>query len=216
MYDVPMNKDLLKKPRISNWIAGPAIAIAWVLFFPAGIYLTYIRASIDKKAAMTISIFLIILGVIYFIGGLRFLSGGLVGDDLVNMNALIIMGLILNFIGIYTRKSAKRFLKYIVLVIDQEYRSIEDIADAMSTTYDVAKKHLTRLIKDGYFRGCYIDEAIGEIVFPMDNSKPINVKVNVLPAEGETRLVECKSCGAHNKVIGKVGQCEYCRSSINA
>lgn len=210
MYDVPINKDSLRKPKISGWVAGPAIVIAWILFWPVGIFLTYKRASIDKKAAMTISIFLIIIGVIFLFGGLRFLSGGLIGDDLANMNALIIMGLILIFIGIYTVKSAKRFLKYIELIVDQEYTSINDIADSMLTTYDIAMKHIKRLIKDGYFNGCFINEATGEIVFPMNSSKANDIETN------NFLEVECKSCGAHNKVIaGTVGLCEYCRSSIN-
>jgi hypothetical protein len=211
-----MNKDSLRKPRISGWVAGPAIAIAWFLFWPVGIFLTYKRARVDKKAAVIISIILIILGSILLIGALRFLGGGLNGDDLANMNALAIMGSILVFIGIYTIKSAKRYLKYITLVVDQECTSIDNIAHSISTTYDVAKRDLERLIRDGYFNGSYIDESTREIILPTNNIKVNNVVINYSLDNNDPQAVTCKGCGANNKVsAGTVGECEFCGSPIS-
>lgn len=216
MYDDILNKELLRKPKITSWISGPAIILCWFLFWPLGIYLTYKRARIDKKAAIIISIIVIILGAIFFLGGLRFLSGGLIGDDIANMNALIIMGIILISIGIYTRKSAKRFLNYLDLVVDQGYSSIDSVAASMSTNYDVAKRDLQKLIGDGYLNGSYIDESAREIVFPMNKSITYKITVNDSLDNNEPKAVACKSCGAINKVIaGTVGECEFCGSPIS-
>lgn len=221
MYNVAVDKDLLKKPKISGWVAGPAIAIAWFLFWPVGIYLTYRRARIDKRAAIVISSIVIVLGLIFFIGGLRFLSGGLTGDDAANMNVLIIMGLIFIFMGVYTRKSAKRFLKYISLVVDNSYRSIEDIAQVMNTSYDKAAKDLRILLKDGYFNGYYIDDSTMRIGLyetrTVESDAIIDQKIKEdLQDKSEEYTVACKSCGANNKVIaGKVGECEFCGSPIS-
>jgi hypothetical protein len=56
MYDDILNKELLRKPKLNGWTSGTAIVLLWFLFWPLGIYLTYKRARIDKKAAIIISI----------------------------------------------------------------------------------------------------------------------------------------------------------------
>jgi hypothetical protein len=206
MYNDMLNKDLLKKPKITGWISGPTIVLFILLFWPVGIYLAYKRARIDKKAAVTISTLIIILGVIFLFNTSRFFSNGLVGIDVENIIFCIITGTILISFGIYTRRSAKRFLNHIELVVEQGDTSIDNIADSMSSTYDEVKKDMQELIGDEYFNGSFPDGSRREMVFSMNDSL------------GKTgpQAAACKSCGAINKVnAGAVGECEFCGSPIS-
>jgi hypothetical protein len=146
----------------------------------------------------------------------KFFSGGLTGNDLANAMVLIIIGAALIFMGIYTRKSAKRFLNYLDLVVDQGYSSIDSIAASMSSTYDLTKRDLQKLMGDGYLSGSYIDDSTREIMFPRSNSIQYDTAINDIIVNNGPQAVTCKGCGANNKIIaGTVGECEFCGSPIS-
>jgi hypothetical protein len=143
-------------------------------------------------------------------------SNKLVDGSIEDIVALVTIGGTLISIGIYTIRSAKRFLRYIDLVVEQEVTSLDSIAGSMSTSYDVAKKDLQKLISDGYLTGSYIDDSTREVVFPRKNPIQYTVTVNDLPVNNVPQAVTCKSCGANNEVIiGSVGECEFCGSPIS-
>jgi succinate dehydrogenase hydrophobic anchor subunit len=202
------------------WLSWPAIVIICILFWPLGIFLIWKRTTMDKKAAMNAGKSMSIIGWILLVLGFLILIGGLsepVSDTsgiIVDFIIFIGGGLALIILGAKRKKEAVRFKKYIDMVINQRITSIDNIAASFPTTYDIANKDLQKMIKKGFFMDAFINQSEREIVLPHEQQNIKNDQSQGYNA-GEMQIVNCKSCGAHNKLVkGSVGECEYCGSPI--
>lgn len=216
------NDELFKDPQISWWLSWPVIIIATIVFWPVGIFLIWKRTTIDKKAAMISGNIINIIGWISIaiagLGLLVSLSEGIGSDDVYMIIFFIVAGGALIFLGREVKKSAEKFKKYIAIIVNNEETSIDNIAAAIPTSYEVAKKDLQKMINRGYFAGAYINETSKEIILPkeqkaynIDTSEKVNLNTSL-----EMIVVTCKGCGANNKIAkGNVDKCQYCGSPIS-
>jgi hypothetical protein len=83
----------------------------------------------------------------------------------------------------------------------------------------MVSKDLQKMIDAGYFSGAYIDITQREIILaktamPQEYVSPISPSAQAPSPQAQERIVSCKSCGANNKVMGQLGECEYCGSHL--
>ena len=209
-----VNDDILKNPKLTVWLKWPVIIILTILFWPLGICLIWKRINIDKKTAMLSGKYINVSGWIFLslalLGLLACSSEGFKSDDVEMITFFTMAGIAFILLGNNTKKKAKEFKKYISIVINQEITSIDDIAFAIPTTYDNAKKQLGKMIDNGYFEGAYIDEYKREIVV----AKKQELLYNETASAGDQKSMEmivvtCNGCGANNKLVkGSVGECK--------
>ncbi len=198
---------LTQKPEVSAWFSAPVILFFWILFFPIGIYLTYKRGALDKKASIIIGRILVGIGVFWSIGAIVEWTSPELGSHTFTVFAILNLG-----IGIYNIKYGKRCMKYISLIGEQDYRSLEEIAAQTGMRYHTVKLDIRKLLKAGYFRDHYLNEESGCLEAYSDKSSKREAKQS---AEEPLYAVNCKSCGAPQNVKKGNSRCEYCGSTIN-
>ena len=200
-----------KKPTSTGWI------IFWfILFWPIGLYLLIKRSSVDKSATMksnkplyVVSYILILLGVMYLIMAFSV--------DTIFLAGTVIFGgggVIIYCFARKTKRTGERYRKYISLIVNQNQTSIDNIASAVGVSYNVTAKELQKMIDSGYFVGAYIDTTERDIVLAKTAQPQASVSFTPSTVQLQERVVVCGSCGANNKVIGQVGECEYCGSHL--
>jgi DeoR/GlpR family transcriptional regulator of sugar metabolism len=127
----------------------------------------------------------------------------------------IIAGAALVLLGNNMTRSARRFKKYLAIIVNQNMTSIDNIAAASAVTYDTAKKDIQNMIDKGYFSGAYINDGTRELVLPQYEHRE-SAAMDNYEQHLETKVVACRSCGANNTVIvGRTSECEFCGSPIN-
>jgi hypothetical protein len=119
------------------------------------------------------------------------------------------------------KKSGETYKKYIEIVINQQQRTIDNIATQMGIPYDKTVKGLQDMIDKGYFSGAYIDQANHEIVFPYDRAQKIfqqpEVQVDTNAAPVQRHMVKCPNCGGNNVInVGQICECDFCGSPLEA
>lgn len=209
----------VEKPKVSGAYSWPVIVLAFIFFWPLGIYLLVKRNSVDKKSALTTGKLVVGFGyasiAFSILGMFAAPTDGVDSSDISMIIFFLITGLVLLFIGKRMKKAAERCKKYIAIIANQHITSIDQIAQAASVGYETAKKDLEKMIHQGYFSGAYINEGAREIVLPGSHVSRDHMANNVIrPAQ--TKVVTCKNCGATNTVVsGSAAECEFCGSPIN-
>jgi len=199
-----------KKPTSWGWI------IFWlILFWPIGLFLLVKKIAVDKTATInsgkgiTIASYILIgFGVIYIIMAFNdpemLLAAFLFGGG----------GILLNWFARKLKRTGERYKKYITMVVNQNQTSIDNIASVVGISYDVVIKDLQKMIDSGYFVGAYIDISQREIVLAKSSDEQITPSSASLSVPQQERVVICKSCGANNRVLSQVGECDYCGSPL--
>jgi hypothetical protein len=201
-----------KKTLSWGWI------IFWIfIFWPVGLFLLLRRFAVDKsavlrsvKAITVVSYILMGLGVIYLL--ISFAD-----NNRSVITAAIIFGgggILINRFAKKTKLTGERYKKYISLVVNQNQSSIDNIASAIGIPYETAVKDLQKMINIGYFTGAYIDVAQRDIVLAKPAPQQIIAPSAATVGIAHERVVTCGSCGANNKVIGQIGECEFCGSYL--
>jgi hypothetical protein len=212
------------KPSSPSW----AVVILLLIFFwPVGLFILYKKVTGDKTAALQNSKVLNTVGWVFAVFAVIYIlmavSGEMKASDAFCAFAFFGAGGALMIYGAKRmKKNAEKLKKYISIVINNNQTSIDNIAAAIPTDYEQAKKDLQKMIDNDYFQGAYIDTANREIVLPKrENSQSTNMSGNNIQHEnrdmGQLRfkVVICKNCGANNKIAeGKICECEYCGSPL--
>lgn len=170
-----------------------------------------IISTIKGKIASILGYFLvIILGLPLVMN--TYPDGGVIPFVLVMMG----LGVLLIVYGIRTKRSLKRFKKYINIITAENNTSLENIAGQTSQSTDFVMKDMQMMINKKYFIDAYIDEKANEIVLKKRDHIVTNVQV-----ENNTSVemisVTCKGCGATNSIQKSIGsECEFCGSALGA
>ncbi|MCL2136975.1 MAG: hypothetical protein FWH40_05590 [Coriobacteriia bacterium] len=206
-----MNNQGTTKKTLPNYII-------WLLvfFWPIGLYLLYTHMTSDKTDLMRNSKILKNFGIGFFIFGAISTVSFLVRLDEfgISANILYIFFAISFAVGgfmmirLSQRKMlmAQRYRKYIAQIVNQDKRSLNDIAFALEIEYPEVVSDLEKMIELGFFTNAYIDEKSRSIVLPdlLPNDKDDHI-----------RVVRCSSCGGNNKLAAnKPPICEYCDSAL--
>lgn len=221
----------LKEEGFKNGKEGDRLGLDYfllIIFWPVGLFLLIRKLATDKSALMSgktgsltvVALFLTIFGGLGFLGMLLDTSGdteGVLGGAIIVI-AMMVGGILLLRKASKTKKTAIRYKKYIDIVVNQDVRSLDNISSAVGLPYDVVAKDLQDMINIGYLKDAYINQGNREITLKQHESV-IYTQVSVVGqvAAVQTKAVRCTGCGANNVVtVGKVSECEYCGTPINA
>lgn len=115
-------------------------------------------------------------------------------------------------------KLIKTFSDYSARLAADPEKSIDLLASATGVTVATATKNISDMIATGFFPNCYLDGQRNKLVFPtMQPQSPTTANgSNVQSQSVKYTTVQCKGCGATNKIVsGTVGECEFCGSQIS-
>ena len=199
---------ITKKPIAWGWII-----LAFILFWPVGAVLLFMRLNTDKAATIKsgntiaiISYILMGLGVFYLLMALYGRGGG----SILFAIACGIGGFWINRVAKKTKATGEKYKQYISLVVNESQTSIDTIAALVGVPYEVAVQDLQSMINAGFFTGAYID--LSARVIALAQTQVVYQQQSAVIVQ--ERVVVCSSCGAHNRVIRQVGECEYCGSPL--
>ncbi len=116
-------------------------------------------------------------------------------------------------------KLIRTFYDYSARLSADTEKSIDLLASSTGTTVAVATKNISDMLAAGFFPNCYLDGQHNRLVVPAVSQQRVPAFSASVPNAATQRVkyttVQCKNCGATNKVIlGTVGECEYCGSPL--
>jgi len=208
----------------------PKKSISWgwvifwlIIFWPIGLFLVIRKLATDKSALMSgktgaisaVAWFLIVFGGLGFLGAIS--DETTEGSVIVVLILFIVGGVLLLRKAKQIKKTAAKYKKYIDLVVNQNVRSIDNIASTVGLSYDMVLKELQDMIDIGYLKDAYINMDSRTIEFKQFGQQAFTPASNPGQASGQTTTVRCSGCGANNVVVvGMVTECEYCGNPISA
>ena len=206
--------------KVSIWYSWPVIILSIFRFWPVSIFLISKRVSVDRKAA------LIVGNIIGFVGGLFYTIGILMAlacimvdkmssAEIVIILFFIIAGFVLRRLAKKLRKDAEEIRQYLVMIVNNNVRNMNDIASAFGKTYEDVKKDIEKMIQKEYLKNAYIDESAKKIVLAGGGWETDGGEQTQGTSENNgKRSVTCRCCGANNTISGERGECEYCGSPL--
>lgn len=197
--------------------------IFWlIIFWPVGLYLLVKKLATDQSALMsgkTSKLPVVGWGLIAFgvMGFFVEFSDTPDASGLMLGLAFVIGGVLLILKVSKTKKTAVKYKKYIDTVVNQNIRSIDNIASIVGLPYDVVAKDLQDMIDAGYLKDAYIHQSNREIILKQQETATYTQETYTDQTAPQTKAARCPGCGANNVVIvGQVSECEYCSTPISA
>ncbi|WP_040211136.1 DUF2975 domain-containing protein [Clostridium polynesiense] len=216
-----MNLNMKDNGRIKWWLTWPVLIFSTILFWPVGIYLIWKRIDSDKSSAFKVSKLLEIIGWFLAVMGILFVIGVIsdpeipVGDISFGIVLFVGGGIALILLGKSIKKKAQRYKEYIAMIVNQRITSIDEIASAIPTSYDMAKRDIQDMIDKNFFTNAYINDNTRKLVLPKIVDYKINSGINANSDNDENINVTCSGCGAVNSLNkGKSEECEFCGSPL--
>lgn len=212
------------------------IALAYILFFPAGIYLMVVKLNKDsgnmigngkcaKRVGKVFLAFAVIYLLLVFFDSMQFTKEQ--GDNLVLMFAIFfIIGIFHLLYGKKYMKLGEDYEKYAAAIKHNRNGSLDLLAQNTGDSYETVCSKLQKMINMQLFPGSYIDNSARRLISPIFEgqareascSTSAQTKTN---AERESekpegpRTVKCPNCGGVNTITGTKGnECEYCGSPL--
>ena len=191
------------------------IVIAFVIFWPIGMFLLIKKIAIERGTALTCSKSVTNLSYVLFGLAVVYMLMALTGNmHFVVAGAMcIIGGYVMHLYANKSKVTSGKYKKYIDLVVNHRQTSIDNIAVAVGVTYSAAVFDLQKMISSGYFTGTRIDHSNRAIIMnaPQFGSDPFAKSSK----REQDRVASCESCGANNVVTsGRLPECEYCGSPL--
>lgn len=181
-----------------------AIVVAFILFWPLGLYWYLKRIKVNKKDALNSWKVALGFGILLLIFGFSTVGEGFGVLYLAGGVALIVSSII-------SKSNSKKIKKYLSVIINSNVLQLDNISSTVGKPYDVVVEDIQKMIDKGFLKDAHIDNSQRIIVLSTtDTSAQINSMTNTLP----TRVVTCQCCGANNSIAGDIGECEYCGSAL--
>lgn len=197
--------------------------IFWlIIFWPVGLHLLVKKLATDQSALMsgkTSKLPVVGWGLIAFgvMGFFVEFSDTPDASGLMLGLAFVIGGVLLLLKVSKTKKTAVKYKKYIDTVVNQNVRSMDNIASILALPYDVVAKDLQEMIDIGYLKDAYIHQSNREIILKQQETATYTQETYTDHTAPQTKAARCPGCGANNVVIvGQVSECEYCSTPISA
>lgn len=181
--------------------------------------------SVIKRLKLKAALQIIFGSVLAVFNGLIVLIGVLsmeAADELfivMFFSALTALGTLLIIKGKKKLRLIKNYYDYSARLDADPTKSIALLASSTGVTVAAATKNISEMIALGFFPGCCLDEYGSRLVTP--NAAPVQQTAftpvyNATTQNTRYVTVQCKGCGATNKIIaGSVGECEFCGSKIS-
>jgi hypothetical protein len=193
--------------------------IALIVFWPVGLYLLSRVMSQDRSAAVKGSSSPGVLGYILLgIGAIGMFSLFTSGESIKGENEGTLLVCIMFVVGgmlVVVRagrykRDAKKYRRYIDIVVNHNQSSIDGIAAAVGVPYETARDNLQQMIDKRFFPGAYIHEGNRQLVRQVQQPAAAGA-----PAYSGAFVKACSGCGANNTVWpGRANECEYCGSPL--
>ena len=215
------------------------VFVAFIVFWPFGLILFFVKLSSDKSATMNSGNGLYVVSIIMLIIGILILyvssTNDMVGNSGYAAGCLVLVGAICaNRTARRAKRNGKCYKKYIELIVNQGQTSIDVIAVSAKVPYQTVLTDLLKMIQLGYFSGAHIDYAYRRIVLArpdfatplpnpvyqtpiaqFNNNAAVAASAIAPPVPPQISLISCSSCGANNRVVaGRLADCEYCGSPL--
>lgn len=222
IYGIP-DKDYF----FDNWIV---IFFTLFWFTPIGILLLLRKISLHRRNLFKSGNISIVFGIFFIFIGFCFqlllVPNNQLGIELAlepdEVELIIgfmlfnyITGAIILIIGILTKIKARRYRKYISLIVNCKTNDLTEISNKMRLSLKKVIKDLNILISKRYLERYVIDIKQNKIYLPEEVLERMKQEVEERKnQEKYIRPVQCKNCGANNLLKEQVGRCEYCNSYI--
>jgi len=193
----------------------PHIVGLLIVFWPVGLFLLYRHNTSDRTNLLKNANISLYFGIGFLIAGLFETGAGLSGLSNIAYRPYdpfsLIMGVMflaggvaMVWLSVNQRSLAKRYKRYIALIVNNGICSLERIVQATGFQYPKAAADLQKMIDLGFFDGAYLDEARGLVVLPEKLADTLVV-----------RSLHCDRCGANNKLTASQAPiCAYCGSPL--
>ena len=206
----------------SSKLSAPWVVIAALLFllWPLGLVLLVKKLTFDRSATFKCGTGLTVLSLMIILLGSAYLSYSVYRESHLSIHASILTagGIWLFILAMCTAAKARRYRKYIDLVVNHSQTSIEYMAAEVGVPYNKAVDDLRKMVSARYFPGAHVSIPRKELFFSHTQPAPVRDWKNDAPAAGSqaaNRVVSCKGCGANNKIpAGQLAECEYCGSPL--
>lgn len=221
-----------------GFYSWPIILLALYFFFPLGIFMIIKKSRIHRRNIFTVgqktfssAISLFIFGFVLYIPKIllkiaevsstnevdaEFVS--IVNSDFYSKvlnigNWFFILGFIVLIISFYQKYKGEKYRNYISIIVNKETENLDEIAKKMNLGKYKVIQDIKVLIKRRYLPDTYELDLEENRVYdvPKDKRKKEEKEKE---KEKNTRVVKCSNCYANNKLVEKIGRCEYCNSYI--
>ncbi len=196
------------------FISWTAIIIAFVVFWPVGFLLLYLRFTNNSGKLKTNAILLIVVAITcYFMTfvGISVTLEDLSTDFAINLFMIIFFlggGIASTIFAIKFMRKHKCYNKYVEKIGARVKISVDELSQLVGNTREITIKNVSEAIKYKMLKG-YINENDEIIIRP---SSDFNINIE---RKQEIVTVQCKNCGANNKfIVGRENRCEFCDSVL--
>ncbi len=214
--DAEVYNKIKRQEKIEFSLTWPVIILAFIIFFPLGIYLTYRKMNEDKEAALKIYKVIKLFGWFFLAGFAINLKGYIEvgGDEYIEALWPCLLFTVVFFIwGSNSKARSNRYKKYIKLVLIERKLKVEDIANSLGLSKQIVRADLIKMSAKNYFPAGYFDISSDSMAFPYRDAWKEYPEPTI---KVELKVVTCKGCGASNTVLeGAVAECEYCGSKLS-
>jgi hypothetical protein len=121
----------------------------------------------------------------------------------------LFVGIFSLLVGVNTKRKAKLFHRYALVVENMGSAPVDEIAAAMGVTGAEAESDLIKMVERGYFAKAYVNRKTREFIVMRADGRGAGRRT-----ARQKRLI-CESCGAANTVtVGQAASCIYCDSPL--
>lgn len=194
-----------------------AIVLAFIIFWPIGCILLYLRWVQYGGSYKAVSNILALVGIFLLLfGGLCLLTFEDASEFFSSLIVLVVPGAICVYIWQKRRKKFIQYDKYLSYINVRRKIKLDKLCDDLNVDSSSAIATLTEMINKKVLNAYLTDD---ELVLSNSNAKSDATFVQDTSEESkkkETKVVKCKECGAKNTVtVGEASECEYCGSALN-
>ncbi len=188
--------------KVRSW---GAIVVAFILFWPLGLYWYIKRLNINRNDALNSWKVMLGFGIWFTFLGLSTAGVGVGVPYLIG-------GIILLVSAIVHKSNAKKTKKYLSIIINGGVTQIVNIASSTGKSVDTVRADIQKMIDKRFLKaGTYIDASTDEVKIPNMSGSAASTPEN---ASIPPKTVVCKCCGANNTVTSAASVCEYCGSAL--
>lgn len=214
--DIEIYNKIKGQETIEIYLTWPVIIMAFLIFFPLGIYLIYKKTNKDKEVALKMYKVIKFFGWLFLAVFAFSLKGYLEfgGDEYIEpLTSSLFFAAIFFIWGRNSKARSIRYKQYIKSVLIEQKRKVEDIANSLRLSKQIVRNDLFKMSAKNYFPAGYFDMSSDSMIFPYMDFRKEYPKTTI---KTEIKVVTCKGCGASNTMLeGAVAECEYCGSKLN-
>ena len=188
------------------------IILAFIIFWPVGCILLYLKWRMELGKYKAFSRALFITGIGIFLFGLLsvavFIDSKEIENVIISIIIFVTPGMLLMLWSRNRNKKIEKYNKYLNYINVRRKVEIDEMCNMLEVNLDDAISDLTKMINIGLINGYLTNnELILNNVIDINTNKESSQEKE----QKEIKIVKCTSCGAETKLEnGEKKECEYC------